>query len=156
MPRHECEPRGKSRKGHKWLPTASKCCLHQTMERELREAIGTQSPNSILLHWPKGRASNSINSTQMGTRFPIHQQENPCQMAGPWISKPERWWGATSPDPSPRTQRDQGHHIGGRGPPTIGFLKSNRPSKTHKSIELDFRKAPAGDKSSRIRDPGCP
>ena len=48
----------------KWHPTASKCCLQQTMEGGLRASQkGTQSPNSTLLHWPKP-CEQVVNSTQ--------------------------------------------------------------------------------------------
>ena len=145
--------RQESRKGHKWLPTASKCCLHQTMERGLRAAIGTQSPNSILLHWPRGRASNSVNSTQKGTRFPIHQQVTPAQMTqGPGLRVHRGAGGQRRPTHKPRTQRDQSQHIASGSPLTIGFLKSNRPVFFRKNVNIEFRRFPSSsiDNQSRI------
>ena len=77
-----------SKRGHKWHPTASKCCLHQTMERRLRAAKWT--PKAQIPHYctGQGRASRLLTSTQRVQNSPFITKGHPRKRTGPWTPSP--------------------------------------------------------------------
>ena len=78
--------RMQAERANKWHPTASQCCLHQTMERELRASQRRPKPK---LHTTAlaGAVRAARYKHPQGTKFPIREQENPCTQ-GPGLQDP--------------------------------------------------------------------
>ena len=88
-------------KGPKRHPTASQCCLHQTIERELRAS--QRHPKPKLYTTALAGAVRAVQKQHpKGTRFPICQQEDPCTQ-GPGYTQIQGVQRDTSSDTFPRT-----------------------------------------------------
>ena len=133
--RHECHPdrksTGRARERH---PTASKCCLQQTMERELRES--QKAPKAQTPHHCTGRsrASSSLTAPK-GYKIP-HSLTRGLH-AGPWSSKIPRVLGGNITRPVPRTL-ERPEPLSRRASPYSKIFEAKSTSKNRKIDPVRF------------------
>ena len=91
----------------KWHPTASRCCLHQTMGRELRASQRRPKPKFHTTALARSRASSSLTAPK-GYKIPHPSTRRPLHSGSPVPVRIPRVQEGTSPDPSQGTRRYQG------------------------------------------------